>query len=94
MEQVAQVPIDNEFQAILISALRYALGRRSYLPPDTIAYIRHLLPVLHDNTLIIMESDLLMEFKRVARMAINDYPYIKEWETLYKDIKTERTKRK
>ena len=47
-----------DFQTILMCALRYSLGRRSYMPALVIGYITPLLPELSDNTLTVMERDI------------------------------------
>lgn len=49
---------DRDFQTILTCALRYSLGRRSYMPALVVEYIKPLLPKLSDNTLTVMERDI------------------------------------
>lgn len=51
-------PSDDRFGEMLNSALRYALGRMSYIVEDTANYIRPLLPYLSDRTLWVMEKDI------------------------------------
>lgn len=49
---------DDDFGAILNCAVRYALGRQSYMPGLVIDYIRPLLPYLNDKTLWCLERDI------------------------------------
>ena len=49
---------DEDFGAILICAVRYCLGRHTYMPGLIIGYITPLLPHISDNTLRCMETDL------------------------------------
>lgn len=53
---------------MLISAERYACGRRSYIVDDTVHYIRGLIPFLSDWCLTVMRQDLRSEFDRCQRM--------------------------
>ena len=49
---------DEDFGAILICAVRYCLGRQTYMPGLLIGYITPLLPRISDKTLRCMETDL------------------------------------
>ena len=49
---------DKDFGALLICAVRYCLGRQTYMPGLIIGYITPLLPHISDNTLRCMEADL------------------------------------
>ena len=87
------VQINNDFEQMLICAERYAIGRQSYLPPDTIAYIRFLIPQLSSNTLYIIATDIAEEFRRYARID-KEMPYGKEWAELSKIVIVEYNKKK
>ena len=55
------IPIDikdKDFGALLICAVRYCLGRHTYMPGLIIGYITPLLPHISDNTLRCIETDL------------------------------------
>ena len=52
------VEIDEDFCAILVCAIRYCLGRQTYMPSLVIDFIRPLLPHLDDKTLSIIENDI------------------------------------
>ena len=51
-------PEDKDFQAILICAVRYSIGRRTYMPELVTRYIKPLLSCLSDNTLAVMRRDV------------------------------------
>ena len=51
-----KVSIDNDnFQIILTCAVRYSLGRRTYMPHLVMDYIAPLVPMLSDKTLAVIE---------------------------------------
>lgn len=52
------VEIDEDFCTILICAIRYCLGRQTYMPFLVIEFIRPLLPHLDNKTLSIIENDI------------------------------------
>lgn len=49
---------DEDFGAVLNCAIRYCIGRQSYMPSLVIDFIRPLLPYLSERTLRCMEKDL------------------------------------
>ena len=53
------VLIDEWFETILVCAVRYSLGRTSYMPSLVYDYIKPLLPKLMNKTLSIMERDIV-----------------------------------
>ena len=59
MEKEPQVGgIDKNFETILLCAVRYAIGRRTYIPSLVIDYITPLLPYLSDNTLRLIANEI------------------------------------
>ena len=52
------VPIDNDFGVILNCAVRYSLGRQTYMPHLVINYIAPIIPHLDSNTLYVMINDI------------------------------------
>ena len=56
--QVSGVEINKDFETILLCAVRYAIGRKSYMPSMVIDYITPLLPYLSDNTLRLMANEI------------------------------------
>lgn len=49
---------DNDFNSILVCAIRYCLGRRTYMPGVVTGYIWQLLPYLPQMTLTVMQRDI------------------------------------
>lgn len=84
-------PSDERFCEMLNSALRYALGRKSYIVQDTADYIRPLIPYLDNRTLYIMECDITDAAETNGLgMKIDE----ETWTDLWKDIVKEIEKRK
>lgn len=52
------VEITEDFETILICAVRYACGRRTYMPSVVIEYIAPLIPQLSEKTLAVLERDI------------------------------------
>ena len=52
------IEIDKNFETILLCAVRYAIGRRTYIPSLVIDYITPLLPYLSDNTLRLIANEI------------------------------------
>ena len=52
------VEIDEDFCTILICAIRYSLGRQTYVPSLVTDFIRPLLSDLGDDTLSVMRKDI------------------------------------
>ena len=88
MGKIKTVPINTDFEQILISAERYAIGRASYLPPDTIQYIRVLLPYLSKRCLVVMSRDIEEEFERYKRID-RTIEYASLWQKLLEEINDE-----
>lgn len=52
------IEINKDFESILVCAVRYAIGRKSYMPSMVIDYITPLLPYLSDNTLRLIADEI------------------------------------
>ena len=52
------VEINKDFETILLCAVRYAIGRQTYIPSLVIDYITPLLPYLSDNTLRLIANKI------------------------------------
>ena len=52
------VPINEDFGTILICAVRYSLGRQSYMPSLVQEYIRPMLRCLDKKTLSVIQRDI------------------------------------
>ncbi len=74
------VAITDDFELMLISALRYAIGRESYMPSVTIDYISYLVPQLSANTLFVMQRDIretIASYGRIKRKLYMEAEWIK-----------------
>ena len=87
------ISITNHFELMMISALRYAIGRYTYMPSVTIEYIRYLIPQLSAKTLFIMMRDIYEEIERYQRIEHELY-MAKEWAKLAEEIGVEYEKKK
>ena len=56
--QVGGVEIDKNFESILVCAVRYAIGRKSYMPSMVIDYITPLLPYLSEDVLKLIANEI------------------------------------
>ena len=52
------IEIDKNFETILLCAVRYAIGRKTYIPSLVIDYITPLLPYLSENTLRLIANEI------------------------------------
>lgn len=50
---------DDDFGLILNAAIRYSIGRRTYMPHSVIEFITPLLPYLNNRTLACIEQDIV-----------------------------------
>lgn len=57
-EQPAVDPADDNFQSVLICAVRYACGRRSYMPGIVIRFAVQTLTALSNKTLGVLQRDI------------------------------------
>ena len=64
-----QVPMDDDFQEMMVSALRYALVRQSYIVGLTIEYLELKIPFMDKNYLNIMSRDIDEEIKLSDRLS-------------------------
>ena len=85
MSKENTVYVSRDFELMMISAMRYAIGRQTYMPSVTIDYIRMLIPKLSTNTLYVMERDIREEVERYERMQYELYMK-REWLELKNDI--------
>lgn len=82
------VAVTQDFELMMISALRYAIGRYTYMPSVTIDYIRYLIPQLSAKTLYVMKRDIDEEAARYQRMERELY-MADEWAKLAEEIRVE-----
>lgn len=86
------IEIDKNFETILLCAVRYAIGRKSYMPSMVIDYITPLLPHLSDNILRLIADEIIeyRSYKGGLGDEKIDRPY---WEQFLRKIKVEMEKR-
>ena len=77
-------PTNDDFGAVCNCAVRYCLGRRSYMPSLVCRYIISLLPNLTDNTLDCFERDIA-ERKRTG-FDFGDSCDYETWDAFYKAV--------
>lgn len=86
---------DDDFTCILSAAIRYTLGRETYMPSLVTGYIRPLLPYLTDKALFLFERDIREQGTMGWDRAYGD-PQIDKpvWDRFYNDVVAEIDKRK
>lgn len=67
-----KVDLSQNFEQMLISAERYACGRRTYIVETTVDYILSLLPRLSDWCIGVMQNDMKSEFDMCERSGKKD----------------------
>lgn len=87
------VGITRDFELMMICAMRYAIGRGSYMPSIVIEYIHYILPQLSLNTLFVMQRDIREEAERYKRNEWGLYMR-NEWLALADNIDKEYAKKK
>lgn len=65
---MAKIELSRNLESMLISAERYALGRRTYIVSMTVDYLTMLLPKLSDWCITILLNDMQSEFDRAERV--------------------------
>ena len=56
------VEINKDLEAILVCAVRYAIGRKSYMPSMVIDYITPLLPYLSEDVLKLIVNEIIEHY--------------------------------
>lgn len=70
-KKIKQMCVNDDFGLILNAAVRYAIGRQTYMPSAVIDYITPLLPCLDGRTLWCLERDI-REQERYGETAYGD----------------------
>lgn len=75
------IPASDRFSEMMVSAVRYALGRRTYIVYDTVNYIAHVLPYLQRNDINVIYTDIV-EAESENRLGdecdVEDWLYLKK----------------
>lgn len=87
------VEINKDFETILLCAVRYAIGRQTYVPSRVIDYITPLLPYLSEDVLKLIADEIIGHYTYEGALGDEkiDKPY---WEQFLRKIKVEMEKRK
>ena len=82
------VEIDKNFETILLCAVRYAIGRRTYIPSRVIDYITPLLPYLSEDVLKLIADEIIERYTYEGALGDEkiDKPY---WEQFLQKIRLE-----
>lgn len=67
---------DNDFGCIINSAVRYALGRSSYMPSTTVQFVLRYIMVLDVRTITVMIKDI------DRALVVEKLPYSETWLSL------------
>lgn len=92
MQNKPQIDLsDDDFGAVLNCAVRYAIGRRTYMPGLVIDYITPLLPYLNNKTLWCFDQDIAdAKYTKGYGDPAIDEP---KWLKFHQAVRAERTKR-
>ena len=82
------VEINKNFETILLCAVRYAIGRKSYMPSMVIDYITPLLPYLSEDVLKLLANEITKyeAYEGALGDEMIDRPY---WEQFLRKIRLE-----
>ena len=80
--------VDKNFETILLCAVRYAIGRRTYIPSRVIDYITPLLPYLSEDVLKLIADEIIERYTYEGALGDEkiDKPY---WEQFLRKIRLE-----
>lgn len=85
--KVRKVELNEDLQHMLISAVRYAMGRRTYVVSWTVSYIMPLIPDMDTKVLTIMKRDY------EEAPSLGDACDKSDWDRFYDAVFTELEKR-
>ena len=80
---------DSDFRLILLSAMRYAMGRKTYMPSVIADYIKRHLQLLDDKFLALAVGDIRQHLEDYAEHEANS----DLWQNLLDALETERRDR-
>lgn len=90
MNKIKTVEMDENFQEMLVSAVRYALGRMTYIVGLTVDYIMPMIQNLKTKYINIMIDDITYQGEYYGyRMEMDR----KDWMRLLAGLKAERDRR-
>ena len=82
------IEIDKNFETILLCAVRYAIGRQTYIPSRVIDYITPLLPYLSEDVLKLIADEIIERYTYEGALGDEkiDKPY---WIKFLREIRLE-----
>ena len=80
---------DNDFRLIVLSAMRYAMGRNTYMPLVVTDYIKRHIRLLDDKSLVLAANDIRCYFEDYGEHEPN--PAL--WQGLLETLETEQRDR-
>lgn len=86
--------ITDEFECVLTAAMRYSLGRQTYMPSVVVGYITPLISELSDKFLYVAMRDIDEQRERGEKALGNPIVDKPVWDDFYKKIKIEYERRK
>ena len=89
--KIKVVKLNDDLQEMLISSVRYALGRRTYMVEWTVKYITPLLPDFYDKELGVMRKDVEEWLSRYSQGEPEDI--LNEWKRFAKRLQEEVERR-
>ncbi len=92
------IPLNDDFEQILISAERYSCGRMTYVVPAFVGFVKPLVSYLSDKTLDIFIRDFIEKSMREEPEGDGMGPFgmeqgRKEWQELWDAIEAEQKRR-
>ena len=86
--KVGDVEINKDFETILLCAVRYAIGRQTYMPSLVIDYITPLLPYLSEDVLKLIANEIIEHDTYEGSLGdeMIDRPY---WKQFLREIRLE-----
>lgn len=87
-----KIELSPSLEAMLISAVRYAIGRRTYIVWETVDYLIPLIPNLSDGCLKTIITDLEDKTK-YGVWAFGDACDYQDWKRLWEKIGEEMNRR-
>ena len=87
-KSVPLLEIDKDLETILLCAVRYAIGRKTYIPSLVIDYITPLLPYLSEDVLKLIADEIIGHYTYEGALGDEkiDKPY---WEQFLRKIRLE-----
>lgn len=80
---------DNDFRLIVLSAMRHAMGRDTYMPLMVADYIKRHIRLLDDKSLVLAANDIRCYFEDYGEHKLNTA----HWQGLLEALETERRDR-